>query len=69
MDELACNVHHFKSISFNLFSEGQPDLVLSWEMPRTEIPDQVEGMDVPKREAPNIQLEAVVSRRCKYMPG
>ncbi|KAI8584768.1 hypothetical protein K450DRAFT_217926 [Umbelopsis ramanniana AG] len=53
----------YEQLKFSSDSEEQPDLLLSWEMPRTEIPDQVEGMDVPKREAPNIQLEAVVSRR------
>ncbi|KAI9290080.1 hypothetical protein BC943DRAFT_313246 [Umbelopsis sp. AD052] len=53
----------YEQLKFSDGSEEQPDLLLSWEMPRTDIPDQVEGMDVPKREAPNIQLEAVVSRR------
>jgi hypothetical protein len=46
-------------------SDNEPDLVLSWEMPRAQIPEQVDGMDVPKRESPVIQLEAIVSHHCE----
>ncbi|GAB5588765.1 hypothetical protein Unana1_03665 [Umbelopsis nana] len=51
----------YEQLKFSSKSDDEPDLVLSWEMPRPQIPEQVEGMDVPKRQPPIIQLEAVVS--------
>ncbi|CAO3665962.1 unnamed protein product [Umbelopsis vinacea] len=51
----------YEQLKFSSQSDNEPDLVLSWEMPRAQIPEQVDGMDVPKRESPVIQLEAIVS--------
>ncbi|CAM0142271.1 hypothetical protein VKS41_002245 [Umbelopsis sp. WA50703] len=53
----------YEQLRFSTSSENEPDLVLSWEMPRAQIPEQIEGMDVPKREPPIIQLEAIVSQQ------